>query len=407
MIRVAAAALIAALLAPTGARAEDDAERIRRAVAHTVSIQQPNGLFRYDFDFLAGEPTGEQNMVRQAGTLFALASYLADTNDLAVAPPIATALGALADRSLPLGTGRIQSWLERAGVFALGSWRLERALASRGWLYLKEGDGRIVRGDRGGYATAQVGGTALALTSELLYRRTTGDERFAMIRAGWLRGLLALRVPGGGVRDTPETLATGPYGDGETWLALATYHDAFPDDAEVARSLADLEDHLLEKYGASPDHSFYHWGSLSSAARLARGDAARLAAFVAAQSEFMLREVPLAEKPNATTCALIEGLGSAVAVIRAVPGREDLVARLQARVAAELAHNRTLQIQPGQRGIVLGGGGELNAPSLADSAGAFLAGRYRVYERTDLTQHCISAFLIAQRHGLSDGNPSR
>jgi hypothetical protein len=50
--------------------------------------------------------------------------------------------------------------------------------------------------------------------------------------------------------------------------------------------------------------------------------------------------------------------------------------------------------------MALGGRGELRAPSLADSAGAFLAGRYRAFTRIDLTQHCISAFLIAKRHGL-------
>lgn len=404
MIRFAAAAAAIALLAPIAARAQDDAERIRRAVAHTIATQLPNGLFRYDFDFLAAEPTGQDNIVRQAGTLFALGAYLVDTGDLEVAAPIERGLDALAQRSLPIGRTNTQSWLEWAGVFSIRSWRVEQALASRGWLYAREGDGSVVSGDAS-YAGAHAGATALALIAELEYFRATGDDRFAAQRVAWLNGLLALHVPGGGIRDNPETVDTGPYSDGEAWLALALYHDAFPGDAGAARALSELEDYLLDHYGQTPDRSFYHWGALSSAARLARGDPARLADFAAEQAEFVLREVPPEKKKDATSCALIEGLGSAVAVIRSRPGREELVARLEERVALELARNRPLQIQPGQRRLALGGGGGLHAPSLAGSAGAFLAGRYAPYTRVDLTQHCISAFLTASRHGLAGGRP--
>ena len=401
MIRAIAAATVA-LLASLSSHAEDDRERIRRAVAHTVAIQGENGLFRYDFDFLAGRPSGEDNIVRQAGTLFALSAYLVDTQDHSVAAPIAKGIAALAERSLPIGTGTVQSLLERAGVFSVASWRLEQALRRRGWLYATDGDGLVVRAERGGYASVQTGGTALALIAELQYRRGTGDERFAANRAGWLRGLLALHVPRGGMRDGPETLGSGPYSDGEAWLALALYHDAFPDDADAARALGELEAYVLERYGARPDRDFFHWGAISSAARLSRGDPAELASFTAAQGEFVLRAIPPEEKADAQSCALVEGLASAIAVIRSVPGRDELLARLRERVARELAHNRALQIQPGQRRMTLGGDAELRAPLLAHSAGAFLAGRYTVYERTDLTQHCISALLMAQRYGLAD-----
>ncbi len=399
MIRTVAFAATALLLAPIAVPAEDDAERIRRAVAHTLAMQLPSGLFRYDFDFLDAAPTGQDNIVRQAGTLFALGAYLVDTGDRAVAAPIQRGLEALAQRSLPIGTGTAQSLLERVGVFGIESWRLERALAGRGWLYAPEGDGRVVSGNQS-YPGALSGATALALIAELEYR-ATGDERFAEMRAGWLRGLLSLRVPGGGIRDHPDTLHPGAYVNGETWLALALYHDAFPDDADAARALSELEDYLMDHYRRAPDRSFYHWGALASAARLSSGEPARLAEFAADQAEFILREAPPDETRRDTSCSLIEGLGSAIAVIRSRPGREDLLARLSGRVTRELAHNRTLQIRADQRRLPLGGGGELRAPSLADFPGAFLAGSYTPYTRIDLTQHCISAFLIAKRYGLA------
>jgi hypothetical protein len=112
------------------------------------------------------------------------------------------------------------------------------------------------------------------------------------VRVGWLRGLLALRIPGAGVREHPETLESGSYSNGEAWLAFALYHELFPDDPDAARALSEIEEFALTWYAANPDTSFYHWGALSSAARRERGDAARLAEFAAQQAEYVLRAVP-------------------------------------------------------------------------------------------------------------------
>src|SRR5439155_17179510 len=109
VIGSAIAAALIALLASVAARGDDDGERIRRAVAHTVATQLPNGLFRYDFDFLAAKSTGEDHIVRQAGTLFVLGAYLVDTGDRSVVAPMQAGFGALAQRSLPIGTGTAQS----------------------------------------------------------------------------------------------------------------------------------------------------------------------------------------------------------------------------------------------------------------------------------------------------------
>lgn len=401
-----AVGIAVALLSAAVAAAESDLERVQRAVAYTLSTQQPNGLFAYDFDFLAAEPSGQDNIVRQAGTLFALGEYLTDTGDASVAPALRAGLEALEERSLPVGTGRVQAWLERAGVFGIDSGRLERLLGERGWLYAPEGPGALVSGD-GSYAQALVGATALGLIAELHYAAATADERFAPLRERWLRGLLSLWVPGRGMRMQPTLLRQSPYVDGETWLALAVYHERFPADADAARVLAELEDYAIARYGARASSHFFHWGALASAARLATGDAARLVAFSERQAESVLAERPVKAVADTTTCSFIEGLASSIAVLGARPdGREALLGQLRDRVAIELARNRPLQIQPGQQEIALPEGGLLRAPGLARHAGAFRAGRYGAYTRTDLTQHCISGFLKARRVGLADAVPA-
>ena len=52
-----------------------------------------------------------------------------------------------------------------------------------------------------------------------------------------------------------------------------------------------------------------------------------------------------------------------------------------------------LQILPEQRRIQFGPKRYLQAPEIADHAGAFLNGLYRPQVRVDATQHCLSAML--------------
>ena len=56
-----------------------------------------------------------------------------------------------------------------------------------------------------------------------------------------------------------------------------------------------------------------------------------------------------------------------------------------------MTKNRSLQILPDQTRIELGNGAYLSSPSVADYAGAFLAGMHQPYVRIDYTEHCICA----------------
>ena len=395
-------ALAAALLAQA-ARA-DDAERLRRAVDYTLSVQQQSGLFLYDFDFLAAAPSGDDNVVRQAGTLYALGEYLLETRDPRVETALRAGLGRMWALSVPTGKGRLQTALEATGLYEIDSRRLAGLLQRMGLLDVPGGDALLVAGPTAGNDNAWSGATALALIAELDYQRATGEQRFASARAAWFRGLLSLRVPGSGVRASPVTLARSVYFDGETWLALAHYREAFPDDADVERELASLEDYLLAHYGGEGrDVQFFHWGAMANAVRQRTTRDPRYAEFAARLGAWYLDEVPFELKREQTTCSVIEGAASILAALGAPPADAALAARLRERLARELARNRALQIDAGQQRIELPGGGLLVAPLLAAHAGAILEGPHRAYTRVDLTQHCISGFLKALRVGAADG----
>lgn len=399
-----ALAVAAAILAPAARSGADDAERVRRAVEYVVGSQRPTGLFRYDFHVPAAEATGEDNQVRQAGTLFALGESLLGRRDARVEASLRTGLEAMGSLSLPIGRGVAQQALEALGVFRLRYGRFERQLDRLGLLYEPDGPGRIVAPD-GDYRRALTGATALALLAALEYEQATGDDRLGPLRDGWTLGLLALQLPGGlGVRMRPDTLESSPYFDGETWLAFAAHREAFPGAGEVEPALRALEDGLIERYGAEPTIEFFHWGAMASAQRYRTTGDARFAEFAAQQAEWFLGAIPYERGRQGSTCSQVEGLASVAAVLADRPEHAALLGRVRKRAVRELERNRRLQVEPGQDRLALAAGGLLLAPVLASHAGAFLAGPYEAYIRTDLNQHCISALLKAGRVGLGDAD---
>jgi hypothetical protein len=396
-------ALLAAFaLAAAPARA-DDTETLRLAAEHLVVSQLRSGLFTYDFDVASAEPTGQDNVVRQAGALSALGDYVTEARHPQVEAALRAGLEALAGRSLPTGRRRMQSLLERLGLFGGGSRRRERALGALGLLQRPDGDGLLVA-ENGGEAPA--GATALALIAELGYRRATGDERFAAVREAWKRGLLALHVRGSGIRAHPRTLRRSAYYEGEAWLAFARLHSALPEDAQVADALRALEPVLMERYGESPTKSFYHWGARASAERYRSSGDVRFVDFAARQARWALAALPPARFRHGNPCWLVEGLASAHPLLVERPADAALAELVRERVAAELERSRALQIRRDQDRLPLAKGGVLIAPVLRDHAGAFRAGRYSPYLRIDLTQHCIAALLAARASGLSPREPA-
>src|SRR5688500_10720215 len=58
-------------------------ERARLAAGHLLTSEIESGAFVYEYDLLAGRPTDDENVVRQAGAGYALSQFLnieADTD---------------------------------------------------------------------------------------------------------------------------------------------------------------------------------------------------------------------------------------------------------------------------------------------------------------------------------------
>ncbi len=344
------------------ARAQDDAARL--GAYYLKSVQEPSGLFRYEFDFLTSEFTADNNIIRQAGAAYGLAEYLRHSADGEIEETIANALHAYVALSLPFGEGQLLAPPNRE------------------------------RTDTG------AGATALALLAELQYQEASGDQQFRANRDQWLQGLLSLYRPGQGISEYPGADSESPYYNGETWLALAYYADLFPKNQRVQSVLRRLDPYLIKKYSLEPNVSFYHWGAMASVIRFGTTGERRFLKFASSQTNHYLTIMRPAFLPDVNTCYELEGLIS-VAEIMDESDERYLANTIGQRIDREHAKILAFQIQPGQKEIRFGGGRYLYSEDIPSFAGAFLNGPFRPQTRIDSTQHCLSALVKYDRYRAS------
>lgn len=398
-------AAVAAILAtaPAGQVRADDGEAMRLAAGQLVGSQLPTGLFRYNFNFLTGEGTDPKNstspnLVRQAGTAYILAEHHLRAPDARLRRTLETALEGFGTLSLPITRTAIQHAIQKTRILSLrfGRRTIQKTLNRLGLLYSPAGDGRVISPD-GTYESAWLGGTALALAAELRYFRATGDDRFAELRKAWLRGLLGLRLPGGGFRAAPHYTGEEHYFNGEGWLALAIYADTFPGDRDANEVLRRLDEYLLGRYSGNWNMMFYSWGTMAAEIRHRITRDKKFRHFIATQAgRFLDRLKDKTKDDSRLNCAQLEGLGAALRALGGTSGSryQDLVRRLRERTGPAMAENRKLQIRPGQDRIALADGAYLWSAQLGKYVGAFLGGPTDPMTQIDHTGHCLSAMMI-------------
>jgi hypothetical protein len=401
--------LCGALSGSLPACAADESSPARRAAHQLMGAQLLSGQFAFEHDFLlGGRRAGTERglgrleyITRQAAAAYGLSDYFLYDPQADIGRALVAVLRNLGELSLPVAKAPTQAALEATGILALpvGRYKLHAALQWLRLLYRPAGAGRLVSYDRS-YETAWGGATALALLTELQFYRASGDAQFAPLRQAWLQGLLVLYDSGRGFRELPGSIEENALSNGEIWLALAYYTRLFPDDRATSAVLSRMDDYMTKTYGTRPDAGFYSWGMKAAAQRLNSTRDAKFSRFIAQQSRAYLDRVGPPAGLDANSCAVVEGLATALRVLMSAKNPDrDLIVSLRQRVHSEMAKNRLLQIQPGQTRIELGNNAYLSSPSIADYAGAFLAGTHEPYVRIDYTEHCISALLE-----LGEGN---
>jgi hypothetical protein len=393
--------VIGTQLCVANALAKHDRDAMMRAIVEGWrESREVDGFLPYGFDFLSGQrtddPTSSGYILRQAGTFWGWIRYYRYSADPRDREPTRDALALLGQHSLPIGKSRLQAWFEATRILSVPAGRLTltSALQRLGLLYDPVGPGKVVSAD-GQYATAWSGATALALLTELAYRQATGDDGFAALRAAWRDGLLALRIPGGGFRESPASIEDSDYFNGEAWLALAVYADVFRDDEAVSRVLDDLDHHLMERYARKPSSTFFQWGAMAAAQRWRTTHDARFVEYLKHQADVFTQRFSRQIEEHDNACAPMEGLAVMQGVfMESGEERSDLAVRVAGLLDREAAKLPKFQLQRGQTQMTFGGGATLVAPRLADFPGAFLFDAHRPVTRVDAALHCLSALML-------------
>jgi hypothetical protein len=406
---IGAAFIIAAIGRAPNATASPapDLSALMRLTVDSWVASQSAGFLPYGFDFLTDkvlEPNrmSAPNLIRQAAASFALANYYEYTKDARLRDPIRRALSAFGERSLPISKGRLQRVVEGTRILSLpvARWKLQSALDRFGLLYQPSGEGKVVSPDST-YGGALSGTVALALLTELVYSRASGDESFAELRTAWLNGLLALRIPGGGFRQDTLSIDDSDYDNGEGWLALAVYCDRHRDDLRAANALSDLDDVLMRRYSETPSVKFLGWGGMAAAQRYRTTRDRKFLAYLQRQADNFAERFQDRFNADDNNCGVMEGLAATLAALK-TSGENDThrVREIRDWMSNEIAKLPRLQIQPGQQGLALGGEAYLRAPRMAEYAGGFLSGVYEPLTRVDAAGHCLSAMVMIERDQL-------
>ena len=335
-------------------------EREVLAATYMGYIQRKTGYFSYEFDFVTGEWSRADELVRQAGASYGLSEYLLTHNDLITKSVVEKAIKAYRLNTIPYKQGKLLT-------------------------------------DNKDLKKAETGATALALIGALQYAKATGDRQFDADIQGWKDGLIALYHPNGGFAGGATDPEESSYFNGETWLALAVYVETYPNDEKIKSIMPAIDTALMKLYSEHPDIGFFHWGLMATARRYEQTKDQKFIDFGAQQVNNFLTEMRPGFDEEVNSCYSVEGMSAVLPVLQKNPKNAALATRLLTRVRQEMSKNIAMQITPDQKSLTLIGGRTLIAPEITRYAGAFINGLDRPQIRIDFTQHCLSAMIKSER----------
>jgi hypothetical protein len=331
-----------------------------------LDAQESSGHFAYEYAPYEGEYLPGDNIVRQAGALFALGEVYRnkEQRDEQLAQGITKAIGFFKSLTIEGKEGK-------ESFSCIGSTEKGR--------------------------DCKLGATALALIGILDYVEKTprAASTYKPLIEGYTAFILAAQKDTGGFRDLYRT-DTGflnresPYSNGEAMLALVRAY-TYEADEEVKASLLSAFAYLKTTEHVNP---LYLWimAALKDMNVLWPDQA-----YVAYARDFTQWRVRTGSYPkqNNNYCPYVEGLVSAYSVLKAAPLQGELEA-LRAHIDPWHGYHRTLKVERSESyRVVIRNGipALLKLAELEQAHGGFLTSHLVATQRIDFTQHCVSAYL--------------
>lgn len=341
-----------------------------------INQQQPDGFFKYEYDFITGNYTHWDNVIHQTRAGYTLMQYyiflIRNNIDSQLASIVLSsavkALKGYADSSVAHSDmpGKLISfYYNKSGLSAMPA---QKASPLH----------KIQR------LEAEISATAFALMTEMSYWSATSDNSFEQYRKEWRDALIyhtrqALKTP---AQKNPFM----PY----VWQAFAIYSQINPSDTEITELLPQTDAYFMTLPRYMKDVEDYTWDMLAANQRYQMTQQQSFVNFAARQTTRLLEDMYTQHDTTINSCSLSLGLVEASLILT---GKTGDFARIEqtALGRSQLEYYSSLKytVLPNQTWIALGPGRTLHSQDFKRFAGASVFGMHMPRTNIGLIELCL------------------
>ncbi|MBR4126021.1 MAG: hypothetical protein IKR09_00400 [Alphaproteobacteria bacterium] len=341
-----------------------------------LNQQQPNGFFKYEYDFITGKYTNWDNIIHQTRTGYTLMRYYIFLMRNNIDSPLASTI--LSSVSNALEGYSASSVRHNSMPGKLISFYYDNNGISVPDAPKQSAKNKIER------LEAEIAATAFALITELYYWSHTSDTSFIEIQKQWCDALVyhaqqALKTP-----EQRNPFMT------YIWQALSIYAQIDPTDWKINELLPKIDAYFLTQPRYMDNIDDYTWDMIAANQRYQTTQQLSFANFAAKQTAKVLEDMYAQHDTTVNSCALSLGLVEASLILT---GKTGDYARIEqtALGRSQLEYYSSLKytILPNQAWIALGPGRTLHSQDFKRFAGASVFGMHKPQTNIALVGMCL------------------
>ena len=348
-----------------------------------ISQQQPDGFFRYEYDFITGAYTPWDNIIHQTRAGFALMQYY-----------LFMVNGGISPQSAPVVLNAARKALNGYKTASVYHNSMPGALIS--FYYNKKGAGKKGTQDKFQRLEAEIAATAFALTTEQAYWSATNSDEFLTERKEWRSALLyharqALMTP------LQKRSFMAP-----VWLALTVYNQNDPADKEVENVLKMTDAYFMKAPRPIKSADDFVW-DMVALRRHGAPDSAQTG-YTARQTAKILDDLYAQHETGVNNCLLSLGLVEAALILRDGDSPKTDRIRQAALGRGQLEYYNSLKytILSNQTWISLGPGRTLHSQDFKRFTGAAVLGIHSPRTNIGVTELCLLAGMRFTNEDLKE-----
>ncbi len=341
-----------------------------------INQQQPDGFFKYEYDFITGNYTYWDNIIHQTRAGYTLIQYYIFLIRNNIDSQLASIV--LSSTIKALKGYSASSVVQNDMPGKLISFYYNKSGISTPETQKISSKHKIQR------LEAEVAATAFALMTEISYWSSTSDNTFAEDRAQWRKALIyhaqqALKTPAQKNPFMPHI-----------WQAFAIYTQINPTDKEIAELLPQIDAYFMTLPRYMNDVEDYTWDMIAANQRYQTTRQNSFVNFAARQTTRLLKDMYTQHDTTINSCSLSLGLVEASLILT---GKTGDYARIEqtALGRSQLEYYSSLKytILPNQTWIALGPGRTLHSQEFKRFAGASVFGMHMPRTNIGLVELCL------------------